>query len=104
MDSYGMRAILIDPQATPAIKEIKIKGDLAGIQNLVGGYIEAIGIGNDVLFVDEDWSVKEQSKRHKGSFLIGKTKVGGRGLILGPKGEKSTKLKLLEASSMITIL
>ena len=86
MYSYGMRAILIDPQATPAIREIKIKGDLAGIQNLVGDYIEAIGIGNDVLFVDEDWSVKEQSKRHKGSFLIGKTKVGGRGLILGPKG------------------
>jgi len=99
-----MRAILIDPKATPAISEIKIKGDLAGIQNLVGGYIEAIGIGKDVLFVDEDWSVKEPSKRHKGSFLIGKTKVGGRGLILGPKGEESTKLKLLEASSMITIL
>ena len=99
-----MRAIFINPKATPAISEIKIKGDLAGIQNLIGGSVEAIDIGKNVLFVDEDWNVKEASKRHKGSFLIGKTKVGGRGLILGPKGEKSTKLKLLEASSMITIL
>jgi hypothetical protein len=100
-----MRAILIDPKKTPAISDIKIKGDLAGIQNLIGGSVEAIGIGkDDVLFVDEDWNVKEASKRHKGSFLVGKTKFGGRGLILGPKGEKSTKLKLLEASQLVTIL
>ena len=103
MDSCDMRAILVDPKATPAISEIKIKGDLAEIQSLVGGYIEAVSIGEDVLFVDEEWSVKDPAKRHKGSFLVGKTKLGGRGLILG-KGEKSTKLKLLEASSLVTIL
>jgi hypothetical protein len=98
-----MRAILIDPKATPAISEIEIKGDLAEIQSLVGGYIEAVNIGKDILFVDEEWSVKDPSKRHKGSFLVGKTKLGGRGLIVG-KGEKSTKLKLLEASSLVKIL
>jgi len=99
-----MRAIFINPKAAPAISEIKIKGDLAGLQNLVGGYVEAISIGKDVLYVDEDWNSKDPSKRHQGSFSIGKIKVGGRGVILGSKGEKSTKLKLLEASQLITIL
>lgn len=99
-----MRAILIDPSATPAISEVEIKGDLAGIQELVGGYIEPIMLDKDVLYIDEDWRNKSPEDRHKGTFRVGSVVVGGRGLILSKEDGKGTKLKLLEASSIVTII
>jgi len=101
-----VRAIFITPNSTPAISEINVKGGLQEIQDLVGGYIQAVSINKtDVLFVDEEWALKDPSRRHEGVFAVAKKGgFGGRGLILGKGGEKGTKLGLLEASSMITIL
>ena len=49
-----MRAILIDPLATPAISEIEVKGHLEEIQKIIGGYLAPIKISStEVLFVDE---------------------------------------------------
>ena len=100
-----MRAILIDPLATPAISEIEVKGDLKEIQEIIGGYLAPIRISStEVLFVDEEWLIKDKSKRFGGAFRIGDHGLGGKGIIFGVKNDDhcSTKLGLLEVSSMIT--
>jgi hypothetical protein len=103
-----MKAIVIDPAATPAIYEHDIKGKdmLKALQKLVGGYIEMHRIApKDVLFVDEEWTMKRDPE-FKGKFKIGPTTFGGRGVILGVKGSGNTDvtLDLLDVSNRVTIL
>jgi|LauGreDrversion2_6_1035139.scaffolds.fasta_scaffold03946_6 hypothetical protein len=107
-----MKAILINPSATPAVQEVEIGGELAEAQKLVGGYIEMIRLGaKDAIFIDEDWNNKDPKKRFSGSFEIGAEKygkftIGGRGLIVGIKGSGNTdtSLNLLKASQLVTVL
>jgi hypothetical protein len=101
-----MRAIIIDPLATPAIYEAEVKGDLEEIQGIIGGYLAPIRIGSsDVLFVDEEWLIKDKSKRFGGAFRIGDHGLGGKGIIFGVKKDDhcSTKLGLLEVSAMVSV-
>jgi hypothetical protein len=98
-----MRAILIDPSATPAISEIDVEPTLEKFQELVGGYIEAYPIQRDTLFVNEEWNM-QKSPKFSGRFQIGNFTFGGRGVIVGKGGEADALLPLLKASQLVTII
>jgi hypothetical protein len=100
-----MKAILIDPQGKPPVSEIEVENELEPLQKMVGGYLEAHRLeGGDVLLVDEEWTMKA-NPNFKGKFTLGRFTFGGRGLIVGSKGDNFTapKLNLLAASSLVNI-
>ncbi|MBM3914008.1 MAG: DUF3846 domain-containing protein [Sphingomonadales bacterium] len=109
-----MKAILIDPRGKPPVSEIDVVNELEPLQKIVGGYLEAHRLeSGDLLLVDEDYNMKANPK-FKGKFDIkwvvrpGRTRTdifGGRGLIVGSKGDNFTdpKLNLLAASRLANI-
>ena len=61
-----------------------ISDSLKNLQNIVGGYIEAVGFGDMIILCDEEGRIKKKPTNCK----IGRTKFVGTIVAVGSNGEE----------------
>lgn len=82
-----MKAIRKRPGARPEL--IEIKNELTTLQQAVGGYLEAVTLGNDwCVLCDEEWRFKGEPN----NCSINGVEFGGTILIVGVEGEDFTDI------------
>lgn len=82
-----MKAIRKRPGARPEL--IEIENELTALQQAVGGYLEAVTLGNDwCVLCDEEWRFKGEAS----NCSINGVEFGGAILVVGIAGEDFTDI------------
>lgn len=79
-----MKAVIKRPGSGPDL--IDVDNDLEALQQIVGGYIETLGFGNDVVIFNEEGMLLSLPK----NCIVNGFKLVGTVLIVGADGEDFT--------------
>lgn len=93
-----MRAVVKEPGKPPAVQDIN--NDLAALQGLVGGYIEAVPLDRFILIVNEEGKLMDLPP----NFPWHADVIVGTAVVVAQKGDDFRSLTEEEADRVVSLL